>query len=337
MKYSKKIVMLILGSSLFAQFLLTTATDISGNSRWTTFTSCLPKFSLASFKPSFSWFKKPEITEEKAKILKPLAFGGLLTGIAATLWKTNKIQQRKKLEAAETFRANLRLAADEFKAERQIANDAALVDEIGKKELTGFFTDSSNSYKIKGVGETRPVADILEKINKEKTARQVRIQPNVAAEEDQHKLTKDLAKDITEFPALGTLTDSQGSKFSQFIMSFKGKIRADGQALLRITFMERIPGTKQIRNEVTGLYDSIPCVSKKIKHMVVGAENADGTFAWKKTIHDGENLEPVAAVEERKSDRTKKDVSFDDDSESINFFKRWNFKEPGSRKIDKRF
>lgn len=87
-------------------------------------------------------------------------------------------------------------------------------------------------------------------------------------------------EDIRELPEKGTFAENPA--MNKYFISFKGLLNATGKKILRISLLERIPGTKKKIDRTTNEMTNVPVVKKLAKTIIVGTETDPNTFVWQK-------------------------------------------------------
>lgn len=248
--------------------------------------------------------------------------------------KTNE-NELKWNERGTTFREAIDAFKTRYEAEVKSSKDAssaAVVDEIRKNGVPDFFSSSKPGYSMRGIfltSEARSLMWTLREQYEKRQAEQTSSQdPNSEITVQSIKPIK--ADDIRELSHLGKIRlDPALPEESRYELYFKGSVGSDGKKSLRVSLAERYLGTKKV--EERALQATEKARKRKPLYVVVGQEQDNGSFVWRKIVHEGQKLE--GSVFDEKDDglrkAKKKNCSFanDDNIENVRFFSRWNYPE----------
>jgi|GEM_PF-6382054 len=69
-------------------------------------------------------------------------------------------------------------------------------------------------------------------------------------------------------------------------IKFSGDLTLANDRVITISLIKRVAVTKQIRDSKTLEITDVPCTKKLIQEIVIGTENDQNKFAWKKVFYD---------------------------------------------------
>ncbi len=203
-----------------------------------------------------------------------------------------------------------------MKQARKDSNDA-LVAEVNKPELSDYFNHSKPSLSTSGICNTTEAVYLLSELRQRKEQMLNAIESGDDAEPAQSEKPRKVT-DIRELPQLGKCEHS--NTMNKYFIQFTGNMTQQGRALLRVSLIERIPGVKRMQNRATGQIEDVPSIKKRVKTMVVGAEQDNNRFEWQKINNEH------ALADLLESENGNHRIRFKDAPE-YRKFARWNFSE----------
>lgn len=225
-------------------------------------------------------------------------------------------RQEKVMQMRRACSEDLASAAQEFK-KRQIQkvrsdSEDALLEEFNKDEFSPFFTASRPDCQLKrGIFNNSHVSGVMRQLEELRTRNQ---------QSDSEKPVK--VQEFRELPELGKF--EHNNAMNKYFFTFDTNLTSNGRAILRVSLMERSMAMQQKRNRRTGASEDVPCLKKLVKAMIIGTEQENGTFEWRKIV----NSRSEQALQEENSTRQ---VQFND-TPNYQRFMRWNYSEKAKGK-----